>query len=143
MRQTTTMSVPVKRKRQGLLQSFDEPLHTKYLSLGQIMMKRDRLLQQIWLKKKNMDAKNDEVVAMLQEVNKAIATLEESNLAQPTSDEVWVLISCRSVNVLELYLNLYYCFVCCRCITRTYITCWTRNYLNVLGQCRRHRFYCT
>ena len=116
MRQTTTMSVPVKRKRQGLLQSFDEPLqlHTKYLSLGQIMMKRDRLLQQIWLKKKNMDSKNDEVVAMLQEVNKAIATLEASNLAQPTSDEVWVLISCRSVNVLELYLNLYYYFVCCR-----------------------------
>ena len=47
MRQTTAMSVSVKRKRQRLLQSFNEPLHTKSLSLGQIMMKRDRLLQQI------------------------------------------------------------------------------------------------
>ena len=89
MRQTTATPVPVKRKRQRLARSFDEPLHTKFLSLGEAMMKRDRLLQQIWLKKhKNMLAKNDEVASMLQEVNKAIATLQVPDMSQPTADEV-------------------------------------------------------
>ena len=86
MRQTTAIPVPVKRKRQRLVKSFDEPLHTKSLSLGDLMMKRDRLLQQIW--STNMAGESDKAVAMLQEVNEAITYLEVSNMSQPTSDEV-------------------------------------------------------
>ena len=88
MRQTTAVAVPVKRKRQNQIDQLDEPLQTKYLALGRTMMKRDRLLQQIWQKSKATDAQRKQIAVRLQEVNKAIGALGKEDTSRPTTDQV-------------------------------------------------------
>ena len=76
---STAEAVPVKRKRERLL---EKPFHEKSLALGKAMMKRDRLLQQIWAKPpKNNEANRVKVKSMLVTVNQTIETLQAQNMA--------------------------------------------------------------
>lgn len=88
VKQSAGIPVPVKRRRQKEIDQLDEPLQTKNVSLGRAMMKRDRLLQQIWKKTKTTDAKNENIAIRLQEVNKAIEALEKKDTPKPTPDQV-------------------------------------------------------
>ena len=82
------MSVPVKRRRQKEIDQLDEPLQSKTLSLGRTMMKRDRLLQQMWTKSKATNTENENIAIRLQEVNKTIEALEKKDTSRPTADQV-------------------------------------------------------
>lgn len=88
VRQSTAIPVPVKRRRQKEIDQLEEPLQTKNSSLGRAMMKRDRLLQQIWTKSKVPDAENENIAIRLQEVNKVIETFEKKDASRPTADQV-------------------------------------------------------
>ena len=86
--QCTATPLPVKRRRQKQIDQLDEPLQTKNLSLGRAMMKRDRLLQQIWKKSQPTDAERIQIAIRLQEINKVIGALEKDDTPTPTPDQV-------------------------------------------------------
>ena len=104
------------------------------LTLGMLMMKRDRLLQQIWTKKeKYHEANRAKIKAMLATVNKTITTLKSHNMSAPTADKVFSII-----NTYIVYCVIFFVFVFCRC-TRS----WTISSANASGPYHLLRFYCT
>lgn len=106
--ESTAEAVPVKRKRERLL---EEPFHEKSLALGKAMMKRDRLLQQIWAKPpKNNEANRAKVKSMLVTVNQTVETLQAQNMSAPTADQVF---SCshEMPHLLYFLLSHIICFI--------------------------------
>ena len=105
LQQREAIPVPTKRRRQKHLDSLNAPLQIKRLALGKAMMKRDRLLQQKWVRNGQQHVENNnKVQAMLQEVNETIDALQQNDMEEPTSAEV---LFCNLVLIILLQ------YMCC------------------------------